>query len=99
MAQPIISKIEHVQLDCSRGDTEPSRYYRLHRVIGYALALAGRDNNGTMFGKVARLEDHKGDLTVGWIEPPTDLEKSYFDAAWQDGQIGDGGNPAEHFVE
>ncbi len=87
----------HIELQATRSDEEPFRIDRLNRVIGYVYALAESQGNRKILGKVERLHDHKGTLTVTWRNRPNEEEKRYFLRAWES-VIGDGADNVEHSV-
>jgi len=89
---------DHIELEATRSEEEPFRIVRLNRVIGYVCALAETHGNRKVLGKVKRLHDHKGTLTVTWSHRPSEEEKGYFLTAWES-VIGDGADNVEHSVE
>jgi hypothetical protein len=58
------------------------RINRLHRVLGYAQALADIDDNENYYKKLKMVEDFKGLFTVEWKKQPTKLEIKYLQNAW-----------------
>lgn len=85
----------HIALTTSRDEENHWRVPRLHRVIGYACALADQAGNKGLLKKVGELNDHKGTLTVRWVSDPTQEEMDYFVKAWES-IIGDGCDNVEH---
>lgn len=73
----------------SVSDNESFRIERLHRVIGYVVALAEYFGNESIVEKLASLDDHEGNLTVTWRTSPSDGQKQFFAKAWSS-MIGDG---------
>ncbi len=70
-----------IELDWQRVD-QAWRIFRLQRVVGYLRAVADCTGNFEILRKVARILDHKGELTVLWHERPDDAEKKVFENAW-----------------
>ena len=61
--------LENIEIDGVRTDDDQFyRIPRIHRVIGYAQALADIDNNENFIEKVKSFYDHKGLLTINWSE-------------------------------
>ena len=89
--------LDHPTLTATNSQTESDRIERLNRVYGYATALADRDGAPRLAEKVTQLHDHKGTLIVFWFAAPSDVEKSYFSAAWAS-TIGDSSGHVEHEV-
>ena len=77
-----------IKLDWYRPDQE-WRIFRLQRVAGYLRAVADCTGDFNILRKVARILDHKGELTVSWHELPTDAEKVVLKNAW-DAECEDG---------
>jgi len=90
--------LDHPQISATNGEIEVDRIERLNRVYGYAIALADSDGNGQCITKLARLHDHKGELTVTWRSEPTTPEKIYFQRAWHS-LVGDRSDRVEHLME
>ena len=87
--------LDHAKISATHGETEPDRLERLHRVYGYALALADVEGNTECITKIAKVHDHKGTLMVIWHVAPTEIEKAYFLKAWQS-RAGDESDHVEH---
>jgi hypothetical protein len=84
-------------------DTEElgARCMRLQAVFAYALALAKASVKSwdcDLKCNVHNLDDHEGDLTVTWNVEPTNAERRFFEVAWADGSVGDGGGSIHHQV-
>jgi len=76
--------LENIEIEGARTDDDQFyRIPRIHRVIGYAQALADIDENENFIEKVKSFYDHKGLLTINWNIQPTDKEKQYFQKAWE----------------
>lgn len=72
-----------IEIDANRANE--GQYYRIeriHRILGYAQALADADNNQAFCKKVKSIYEFKGHLTVSWDIEPSELEKEYFQIAW-----------------
>lgn len=75
--------LENIEIDGVRTDDDQFfRILRIHRIIGYAQALADIDNNENFIEKVKSFYDYKGLLTINWKNEPTEKEKEYFQKAW-----------------
>lgn len=71
-----------VTLRCYR---ETHRLDRLLRVFQKAMTLASAKRmHGLLQDTLFELYDHKGDLTVSWVSPPSKALKRYIEKAWQD---------------
>lgn len=72
-----------LDIDANRADAEEYwRINRIHRVIGYAQAIADMDGNEDFHKKLNSIYDHKGMLTIEWKIQPTESEKNYLQKAW-----------------
>lgn len=80
---------EEIEVTAYNSESEPSRLTRINRVIGFVCALAEIKDCVSIFWKVSRLHDHKGNLTVTWKIVPTALECRLWQIAWQS-PVGDG---------
>lgn len=88
-----------IEIDGERADDDQHwRIYRIHRIIGYAQALADIDKNEDFFKKIKSIYDYKGSLTVTWIAMPTEAEKEYLQKAWESIVTDYEGNPIEHEI-
>ena len=87
--------LDHAKISATHSETEPDRLERLHRVYGYALALADADGNADCITKIAKIHDHKGTLMVIWYTTPSEVERIYFMKAWHS-KIGDESTQVEH---
>lgn len=84
MEDEFIKYPETIDIDGSRTDDDQFwRILRIHRVIGYAQALADLNKNEKFYNKISSIYDHKGTLTITWKEAPTELEKVYLQMAWE----------------
>lgn len=59
------------------------RINRIHRILGYAQALADIDDNEDYYKKLKSIDDHKALITVEWKEKPTEKEKKYIKKGWE----------------
>ena len=89
--------LDHPSITATNSFTEPDRLERLHRVYGYAVALADAIELKEFIFKVSRIHDHRGTLIVFWHVVPGADEKSFFMKAWQS-NIGDGSSNVEHEI-
>jgi hypothetical protein len=87
--------LDHAKISATHSETEPDRLERLHRVYGYAMALADVDGDAECIVKLAKLHDHKGTLMIIWHATPTESEKHYFLQAWMS-KVGDESTQVEH---
>jgi len=72
-----------IEIDANRADEgEHWRIYRIHRIIGYAQALADADNNEDYYKKIKSIYECKGQLTITWITQPSKSEEEYLQKAW-----------------
>lgn len=76
-------------IEMSVSDNLKGRLERLHRIVGYVVALAEHFGNKGIVQKVESLDDHEGTLTVTWRVAPSLGEKEFFSKAWGS-MIGDG---------
>lgn len=76
---PYGMKIDGIRAD----DDQRWRIERIHRVLGYAQALADLDDCEGFYQKIKSIWDDKGTLFVDWITEPTDKEKEYLRKAWE----------------
>lgn len=73
-----------IQINGSRvNDDQFWRAPRIHRILGYAQALADLDNNEEFYKKIDSIYDDKGHLTIYWKDKPSKEEKKYFQKAWE----------------
>lgn len=73
-----------LEIDGARADRDQHwRIYRIHRILGYAQALADLDNNEGFYKKLQSLVDEKGTLYVTWVIEPTEEEKTFIKKAWE----------------
>lgn len=79
-------------------DDQHWRIYRIHRIIGYAQALADIDKNEGFYKKIKSIYDFKGSLTVIWITIPTEAEKEYLQKAWESIVADNEGVQIEHEI-
>ena len=76
--------LENLEIDGVRTDDDQFyRIPRIHRVIGYAQALADSDGNENFIEKVKSIYDYKGLLSIKWRNLPTEEEKGYLQYAWE----------------
>jgi len=86
-----------LKIDASRAsEDEYWRINRIHRIIGYAQAIADIDGNEDFNKKIKSIYDYKGSLTVEWKNNPTESEKEYLRKAWESIVTDYEGNPIEH---
>ncbi len=72
-----------LEIDGARaGYDQGWRINRIHRVLGYAQALADLDGNGEFHRKLESVFDDKGTLYVAWKTEPDTRESGYLDKAW-----------------
>jgi hypothetical protein len=88
-----------IQIDGARADDDQHwRIYRIHRIIGYAQALADDNNNEEYFRKIGSIYDQKGSLFITWKQKPTEQEKEYLQKAWESVVTDYEMNPIEHEI-
>jgi hypothetical protein len=86
-----------VEIDAGRAkEDEYWRINRIHRIIGYAQAIADIDENEDFYTKLMSVFEYKGTLTVEWKIQPTEPEKEYLQKAWESIVTDYEGNPIEH---
>lgn len=89
-----------IEIDGSSVDKDPLfRTNRIHMIVGYAQALADRDNNEEYCKKIESIYDHKGVLTITWKTQPSEAEQGYLQKAWGSLVTGYEGNQIEHEFE
>ncbi len=87
----------NIHIDGARADDDQHwRIYRIHRILGYAQALADLDNNEDYYKKLLSIYDYKGSLTVTWKHEPTAIEKGYLQKAWESVVTDYESNPVDH---
>lgn len=92
--------LEKVEIGGSIIDEDPLfRIHRIHRVIGYAQALANIANNENIIDKINRFYDYKGILTITWNSKPSVEEMEYFQVAWESIVTDYESESVEHEVE
>jgi hypothetical protein len=88
-----------IEIDGTRANEDQQwRIYRIHRIIGYAQALADLDINEDFFKKIVGIYDDKGTLYISWHTEPTNNEKEYLQKAWESVVTDYEGNPIEHEI-
>jgi hypothetical protein len=88
-----------IEIDGARADSDQHwRIYRIHRILGYAQAIADLDNNEAFYKKVSGFCDEKGILFVTWFIEPTEKEKEYIKKAWESIVTDYESNEIEHDV-
>lgn len=93
--------LDHPSITATNSQDEPERLERLHRVYGYALALAdsadaaGNAGSAALADRLTQLHDHKGTLIVFWTEAPGEPERAIFARAWAS-RVGAGTTCVEH---
>lgn len=88
-----------IEIDANRADEgEHWRIYRIHRIVGYAQALADTDVNEDYFKKIKSIYEYKGHLTVNWEIEPSETEKGYLQKAWESIVTDYESNPVEHEI-
>ncbi len=86
-----------IEIDGDRADDDQRwRIERIHRILGYAQALADADQNEVFYKKIKSIYDAQGTLFVTWKSAPTENEKGYMDEAWMSIVTDYEGNPIEH---
>ena len=89
----------HMEIDGSRSEDDQSwRISRIHRILGYAQALADIDNNEGFALKISSIYDDKGSLIVTWLTSPSQQEMEYLRKAWESIVTGYESNPIIHEV-
>jgi len=89
--------LENIEIDGARTDDDQFyRIPRIHRVIGYAQALADIDNNENFIDKIKSFYDYKGILTIKWKNSPTENEMEYLQKAWESIVTDYESSPIEH---
>jgi len=72
----------NIEIGGDRSDEDKFwRILRIHRVLGYAQALADLDNNEDFYKKIVSIYDFKGIYMINWNEKPTKEEKEYLQKA------------------
>ncbi len=74
------------------------RILRIHRILGYAQALADQEDNSDYYKKIKSIYDLKGTLYVSWNVKPTEKEKEYLRKAWESIVTDYEANPIEHEI-
>lgn len=88
-----------IEIDGARvNEDQHWRINRIHRIIGYAQALADLDNHEDYFKKIKSIYDDKGSLIITWITEPSKEEKEYLQKAWESIVTDYEGNPIEHEI-
>jgi len=81
--EKLIEYTNTIEISGSRAEDDQFwRILRIHRVLGYAQALADIDKNENWYLKIKEIYDHKGILSVIWNTKPTEKEKDYLQKAW-----------------
>lgn len=89
-----------IEIDAGRANEgEYWRINRIHRIIGYAQAIADIDGNEEFYKKLKGFYEYKGSLTVEWKINPTESEIEYLRKAWGSIVTDYEGNPIEHIKE
>ena len=84
MEEEITMYPHQIEIDGVRANEDQHwRIYRIHRIIGYAQALADLDKNEDYYKKIKSFYDNKGMLFVEWLTEPTETEKEYIRKAWE----------------
>ena len=86
---------DHPSITATDSQDQPERIERLHRVYGYALALADSAGDAAFADKLSQLHDHKDTLIVFWNLVPGEPERAIFARAWAS-QTGHGAASVEH---
>lgn len=79
-------------------DDQHWRIERIHRILGYAQALADLDYCEGFYKKIKGIWDAKGTLYIKWNEEPTDKEKEYLKKAWESIVTDYEGNTVDHII-
>ncbi|MCF7859941.1 MAG: hypothetical protein K9N07_11585 [Candidatus Cloacimonetes bacterium] len=88
-----------IGIDAGRAnEDEYWRITRIHRIIGYAQAIADMDGNEDFYKKAHSIFEYKGSLTVEWKIKPTEPEKEYLQKAWESIVTDYESNPIEHLI-
>lgn len=91
---------DNIEIDGSRAnDDQAWRIPRIHRIIGYAQALADIDKNEDFYKKIKSIYDFKGTLFVSWTTEPSKEEKEYLKKGWESIVTDYEGNEIDHEVE
>jgi hypothetical protein len=89
----------NIEIDGSRAEEDQHwRIYRIHRIIGYAQALADLDDNEDFHKKSVGIFDDKGTLYISWQTEPSEKEKDYLQKAWESTVTDYECNPIEHEI-
>jgi hypothetical protein len=89
-----------IEIDGERADDDQHwRIERIHRILGYAQALADADGNDGFYKKITSFYDFKGTLTVTWNVTPSAREEEYIGEAWMSIITDYESNPIDHVVE
>ena len=89
--------LENIEIDGVRTDNDQFfRILRIHRIIGYAQALADINNNKNFIEKVKSFYDHKGLLIINWKSEPTESKKEYLQKSWNSIIADYEDNPIKH---
>jgi len=89
-----------IEIGANRGNEgEHWRIYRIHRIIGYAQALADADNNQDYYKKIKSIYECKGQLTITWLTQPSKSEEEYLQKAWESIVTVYESNPIDHEIE
>lgn len=86
---------DHPPITATDSQVQPERLERLHRVYGYALALADSAGDAAFPDKLTQLHDHKDTLIVFWNVTPGEPERAIFARAWAS-KAGHGTTNVEH---
>lgn len=62
---------------------DEGRIARLNRSLGYAEAVLEHQGEPSLFPYLRSIHDHKGELEVGWLIEPRDLQRKALERAWE----------------
>jgi len=97
--EELIEYPNNIKISGSRTDDDQFwRIPRIHRILGYAQALADIDNNEDWYLKIKNIYDHKGILTIIWKTKPSENEKEYLQDAWESIITNYESNPIKHNI-
>ncbi len=89
--------LENIKINGGWDDWDQQwRLPRIHRVIGYAQALADIDDNENFSQLIVSIDDYNGVLYVIWKLKPSEKEKQYLQKAWDSIVTNYESEPIEH---
>jgi len=89
-----------IKIDASVEDdgNRLARINQVHRVIGYAQALADIHEDFDLLNKIENIFNKKGVLTITWRKSPLDIDKEYIGHAWKSSIADYSNNTIKHIV-